>query len=71
MKFISALNIKVLRDVERMWGQLFAIALVMTCGLGVFLCMRSTMRSLEASNIPTDLPGCTSSIRCGPCLSSR
>lgn len=49
MRVLRALDLKVLRDVQRLWGQLLAIALVMGCGLGVFLGMRSTMRSLESA----------------------
>jgi putative ABC transport system permease protein len=49
MRVLRALDLKVLRDVQRLWAQLLAIALVMGCGLGVFLGMRSTMRSLEAA----------------------
>ncbi|MHC4952851.1 MAG: ABC transporter permease [Planctomycetota bacterium] len=49
MRVLRALDIKVLRDVARMRGQLLAIALVMACGIGVYLGMRGTMRSLDAA----------------------
>ncbi len=46
---MRALDIKVLRDLAQLRGQLIAIALVIACGVGVYLGMRSTMRSLEAA----------------------
>ncbi len=47
MSLLAPLDLKVLRDFRAMRGQLLAIALVIACGLGVFLMMRSTMYSLE------------------------
>jgi len=49
MRIVSALDLKVLRDVFRMRGQLIAIALVIASGVGVFLGMRATMKSLESA----------------------
>ena len=43
---IAALDRKVIRDAARMRGQLVAIAVVIACGLGIFVAMRATMRSL-------------------------
>ena len=44
---LRALDLKVLRDAKRMLAQLLAIALVLACGVGVYVGMRSTMRTLE------------------------
>jgi putative ABC transport system permease protein len=49
VRILRAIDLKVLRDVGRMRGQLAAIALVIGCGVGVFLGMRATMRSLETA----------------------
>jgi len=46
---ISSLDRKVLRDVYALRTQLIAIALVIACGVGLFLGMRATMRSLDAA----------------------
>lgn len=46
---MRALDVKVLRDAARMRSQLVAIALVMACGVGLYVGMRATMRSLEVS----------------------
>jgi putative ABC transport system permease protein len=43
---IAALDRKVLRDVMHLRGQLVAIAIVIACGLGIFVAMRATMHSL-------------------------
>jgi len=45
----SALDAKVLRDALGMRAQLIAIALVIACGVGLFLGMGATMRSLESA----------------------
>lgn len=47
MRLLAALDVKVLRDALRMRGQLGAIALVLACGIGLFLGMRTTMLALE------------------------
>lgn len=44
---LRAIDVKVLRDVVRMRGQLGAIAVVLACGVGLFLGMRTTMKTLE------------------------
>ena len=44
---ICSLDRKLLRDVWRMRGQLAAIAVVVACGIAVFVAMRSTMHALE------------------------
>lgn len=49
MSLLKAIDTKVLRDVLHMRGQLGAIALVIACGVGVYLGMGSTMRSLQAA----------------------
>ncbi|MDH3591273.1 MAG: ABC transporter permease, partial [Planctomycetota bacterium] len=46
---LKALDRKVVRDAVRLRGQFLAIALVMACGVGVYLGMRATMRSLDAA----------------------
>ena len=55
MPRLSALDTKVLRDVRRMSGQLSAIALVIACGLGLYLGMRTVMRSLGTSSVNSSL----------------
>lgn len=49
MKLARALDTKVLRDALAMRGQILAIALVIGCGVGSFLGMSTTMRSLETA----------------------
>lgn len=46
---MTALDTKVLRDARRMSAQLAATALVMACGIAVFVGMRATMRSLDSA----------------------
>jgi len=46
---LRTLDRKALRDVAQMRSQLAAIALVLACGLGLFLGMRTTMHSLDAA----------------------
>lgn len=47
MALIRSIDLKVWRELWRMRGQFLAIALVIACGVGVFIGMRSTMLSLE------------------------
>lgn len=49
MKAISAIDTKVLRDIWRMRMQLLAISAVVAAGAGLFLGMRTTMRSLQSA----------------------
>lgn len=46
---MKALTRKLLRDLSAMKAQVFAIALVMTSGLAIFIALLSTLQSLEAS----------------------
>ncbi len=46
---VTALNRNVVRDLWRLRGQLVPIILVMACGVGIYIAMRSTMRSLESA----------------------
>ena len=46
---MTAIDTKALRDVWRMRMQLFAIAAVVAAGAGLFLGMRTTMRSLQSA----------------------
>ena len=46
---MNALNRKTLRDLWQMKGQAVAIALVMACGLALFLLSRSLILSLEVT----------------------
>ena len=46
---ITAIDTKALRDIWRMRLQLFAIAAVVAAGAGLFLAMRTTMRSLQSA----------------------
>ena len=46
---MTALNRKLFRDLFRMKGQAFAIALVMACGIAVFIMSLTTYRSLESA----------------------
>lgn len=43
------LNLKLLRDLGQMKGQMIAVALVMVCGLAVMIMSRSLIRSLEST----------------------
>jgi len=49
VRILRAIDLKVLRDAASMRGQLAAIALVIACGVGVFVGMRATMGSLESA----------------------
>ena len=46
---MKAIDRKVLRDLMAMKAQLLAVGLVLTCGVGLFVGMRTTMRSLETA----------------------
>jgi putative ABC transport system permease protein len=47
--FLSALDLKLLRDAGRMKGQMAAVALVMACGLAMMIMSRSLILSLEST----------------------
>ena len=47
MRGLRAIDVKVLRDVARLRAQMGAIALVIACGVGIYLAMGATMRSLD------------------------
>ena len=49
MPILKAIDKKILRDATSMRGQIVAIALVIACGIGSFLGMRTTMRSLDSA----------------------
>ncbi|HSC20865.1 MAG TPA: ABC transporter permease, partial [Solirubrobacterales bacterium] len=44
---MSALDRKLLRDLAHLWGQMAAVTLVVTCGIGLFVTMRSMHRYLQ------------------------
>jgi putative ABC transport system permease protein len=46
---VKALDRKLLRDLWKIRGQVFTIALVVACGIGAYISMRSTWSSLERS----------------------
>jgi putative ABC transport system permease protein len=46
---VKAIDVKVLRDLWRQRGQFGAIVLVIACGVGAYLAMSSTIRSLRAA----------------------
>jgi putative ABC transport system permease protein len=46
---MKAIDRKVFRDLMAMKAQLLAIGLVLTCGVGLFVGLRTTMRSLETA----------------------
>jgi putative ABC transport system permease protein len=46
---MNALNYKLVRDLWKMRGQIIAIALVVACGIAIFISMISTYQSLTAS----------------------
>jgi putative ABC transport system permease protein len=46
---VSALNLKLLRDLRRIWAQALAIALVLGCGIMVLVGAQSTLRTLEGT----------------------
>ncbi|HEX6902852.1 MAG TPA: FtsX-like permease family protein [Thermoanaerobaculia bacterium] len=44
---MSPLDRKLLRDLAHLWGQMTAVALVVTCGVGMFVTLRSMHRYLQ------------------------
>src|SRR5688500_4022989 len=46
---LSALDLKLLRDMGKMKGQMFAVGLVMACGLAMMIMSRSLILSLEST----------------------
>jgi putative ABC transport system permease protein len=46
---MTALHRKLIRDLIHMRGQMFAITLVLTCGIATYVTMRSSFRSLEVA----------------------
>jgi len=44
---VSALDRKLLRDLAHLWGQMAAVTLVVTCGIGMFVTLRSMHRYLQ------------------------
>ncbi|XGV97923.1 MAG: ABC transporter permease [Leptolyngbya sp. BL-A-14] len=46
---MSALDRKLFRDLLRLWGQILAIALIVACGIAIFVAMQSTYESLQLS----------------------
>ncbi|MGB8699995.1 MAG: ABC transporter permease, partial [Thermosynechococcaceae cyanobacterium] len=46
---MQALDRKLIRDLLHLWGQVLAIALVVACGIAIFIAMISTYQSLAAS----------------------
>lgn len=47
MRAVRALDLKLLRDLRRMWAQTLAIALVLACGVATLILAVGTYRSLE------------------------
>ena len=46
---MNALDLKLLRDIGRMKGQMFAVGTIMACGLAMMIMMRSLIFSLEST----------------------
>jgi putative ABC transport system permease protein len=46
---MSALDRKLIRDLLHLWGQVLAIALIVACGIAIFVAMQSTYESLQLS----------------------
>src|SRR6478735_6674875 len=46
---ISPLDLKLLRDIGKMKGQMIAVAVVMACGLAMMIMSRSLILSLEST----------------------
>lgn len=46
---IAPLDLKLLRDLSRMKGQMAAVSLVMACGLAMMVMSRSLILSLEST----------------------
>ena len=51
MQLVSALRTKLVRDLWRLGAQFLAIALVIACGVGVYVGMRATMHALEQARV--------------------
>ena len=47
---MTALHRKLIRDLIHMRGQMFAVPLVLACGIATYVTMRSAFRSLEAQH---------------------
>ena len=48
-RLMSPLNLKLIRDVSHMKGQMFAVGIVMACGLAMMIMARSLIFSLEST----------------------
>jgi putative ABC transport system permease protein len=46
---VRSLDKKLLRDLLRLWGQILAIALIVACGIAMFVAMQSNYESLKLS----------------------
>ena len=46
---MTALDLKLFRDIGRMKGQMFAVGIIMACGLAMMIMMRSLIFSLEST----------------------
>ncbi|MGB8702466.1 MAG: ABC transporter permease, partial [Thermosynechococcaceae cyanobacterium] len=46
---MRSLDKKLLRDLLRLWGQILAIALIVACGIAMFVAMQSNYESLKLS----------------------
>ena len=46
---MNALDLKLLRDIGKMKGQMFAVGMIMACGLAMMMMMRSLIFSLEST----------------------
>ena len=46
---MNALDLKLLRDIGKMKGQMFAVGIIMACGLAMMIMMRSLIFSLEST----------------------
>lgn len=46
---MKALDRKLIRDLMHLWGQVIAIALIVACGIAIFVAMQSTYDSLKLS----------------------
>jgi putative ABC transport system permease protein len=46
---VRSLDKKLLRDLRRLWGQILAIALIVACGIAMFVAMQSNYESLKLS----------------------
>ena len=46
---MTALDLKLVRDMGKMKGQMFAVGIIMACGLAMLIMMRSLILSLEST----------------------